>query len=227
MTNIKAGLDLIEQEFRKRHPQIIRRHELFCLDQQQDEKFSDTITRMMTLAKDSNLVDMLRDQILCHILLRACSRDNELRGKLLEIDSDGMTVDQLVAIVERYELIKITNHGLSSKGEKGFGRKVSSKEDNICYCCQEKKITLPRTVQSTRRHCFADTVTTEVSNCLTLITRFLSARAFSQETRVRKDRERRRPLLKEDGSMPVGCHQRVNRNRAMMNRCLQGGQGGA
>ena len=93
VTDIKAGMDLIEQEFRKRHPQIIRRHELFCLDQQQDEKFSDTITRMMTLAKDSNLVDMSRDQILCHILLRACSRDNELRGKMLEIDSDGMTVD--------------------------------------------------------------------------------------------------------------------------------------
>ena len=137
VTDIKAGLDLIEQEFRKRHPQIIRRHELFCLDQKQDEKFSDTITRMMTLAKDSNLVDMSRDQILCHILLRACSRDNELRGKMLEIDSDSMTLDQLVAIVERYELIKVTNHGLS-KGEKGFGRKVSSKEGNICYCCQEK-----------------------------------------------------------------------------------------
>ena len=137
VVNIKAGLDLIEQEFRKRHPQIIRRHELFCLDQQQDEKFSDTIMRMMILAKDSNLVDMSRDQILCHILLRACSRDNELRGKMLEVDSASMTVDQLVVIVERYEMIKLTNHGLS-KGEKGFGRKVGSKEGNICYCCQEK-----------------------------------------------------------------------------------------
>ena len=135
-TSIQAGLEVVEQEFRKRHPQIIRRHQLFCLDQQQDEsKFSETVTRMLVLAKDAELVDMSRDQILCHILLRACSRDDELRAKLLEIDSDSMTLDRLIAIVERYELIQITNKGLG-KGEKGHGRKVNSKEGNLCFCCQ-------------------------------------------------------------------------------------------
>ena len=155
---IEDGLALIEHEFRKRHPQIIRRHELFCLDQQQDEKFSDTVTRMMTLAKDSNLVDMSRDQILCHILLRACSRDDELRGKLLEIDSDTMTLDQLVAIVERYELIQVTNKGLS-KNEKGFGRQVRSKEGNRCFCCQD-----PR-ASHIARNCPVDKKTLFCQNC--------------------------------------------------------------
>ena len=137
VTDIKGGLTLVEQEFNKRHPQIIRRHQLFCLDQLPDEfSFSDTITRMLTLAKDSNLVDMSRDQILCHILLRACSKDEELRGKLLEVDSDSMTLDQLIAIVERYELIKVTSKGLS-KGEKAVGRRVGGKEGTMCYRCQD------------------------------------------------------------------------------------------
>ena len=157
-SDIEDGLALIEHEFRKRNPQIIRRHELFCLDQRQDEKFSDTVTRMMTLAKDSNLVDMSRDQILCHILLRACSRDDELRGKLLEIDSDTMTLDQLVAIVERYELIQVTNKGLS-KSEKGFGRQVRSKEGNLCFCCQD-----PR-ASHIAKNCPVDKKTLFCQNC--------------------------------------------------------------
>ena len=163
ITTIKGGLDLVEEEFRKRHPQILCRHQLFCLDQQQDEfKFSDTVTRMLVLAKDAQLVDMSRDQILCHILLRACSRDDELRGKLLEVNSDTMTLDQLIAIVERYELIQVTNRGLG-KAEKGVGRKVGSKEGskdgNLCYCCQDPRAT------HIARNCPVDKKTLFCRNC--------------------------------------------------------------
>ena len=137
VTTIEDGLELVKEEFRKRHPLILRRHQLFCLDQTKDEnKFSDTVTRMMIMAKDANLVDMTRDEILCHILLKACSRDDDLRSKLLEIDSDTMTLDQLVAIIERYEVIQLTNKGLEAK-EKTYGKKVGSQEARICYCCQE------------------------------------------------------------------------------------------
>ena len=137
VTTIEDGLELVKEEFRKRHPLILRRHQLFCLDQTKDEnKFSDTVTRMMIMAKDANLVDMTRDEILCHILLKACSRDDDLRSKLLEIDSDTMTLDQLVAIIERYEVIQLTNKGLEAK-EKAYGKKVGSQEARICYCCQE------------------------------------------------------------------------------------------
>ena len=137
VTTIEDGLELVKEEFRKRHPLILRRHQLFCLDQNKDEnKFSDTVTRMMIMAKDANLVDMTRDEILCHILLKACSRDDDLRSKLLEIDSDTMTLDQLVAIIERYEVIQLTNKGLEAK-EKAYGKKVGSQEARICYCCQE------------------------------------------------------------------------------------------
>ena len=56
ITTVRAGLELVRQEFHKRHPLLLRRHQLFCLDQQKDEfKFSDTVTRMLTLAKDSDL----------------------------------------------------------------------------------------------------------------------------------------------------------------------------
>ena len=140
VTTIKAGLDLVQQEFQKRHPLILRRHQLFCLDQHKDEfKFSDTVTRMLTLAKDSNLVDMSRDQILCHILIRACSQDEELRAKLLEIDSGTMTLDQLIAVIERYELIQVTNRGLGKK-ERGVGRRVGGQEGgNLCFRCQDPR----------------------------------------------------------------------------------------
>ena len=128
ITNKEEGLQVIEKEFKKRHPILIRRHSLFCLDQDKDEsRFSDTVARMKTLAKDCNLVDMSRDQILCHILIKACSQDDKLRSKLLEVDADTMTLDQLVDIVERYEVIQITNKGLG-KQEKAFGRRARGKE---------------------------------------------------------------------------------------------------
>ena len=147
ITNKEEGLQVIEKEFKKRHPILIRRHSLFCLDQDKDEsRFSDTVARMKTLAKDCNLVDMSRDQILCHILIKACSQDDKLRSKLLEVDADTMTLDQLVDIVERYEVIQITNKGLG-KQEKAFGRRARGKEKGggkegggggrICYRCQE------------------------------------------------------------------------------------------
>ena len=138
VTTIKAGLELVKHEFQKKHPEILRRHQLFCLEQSKDEyNFSDTITRMLTLAKDANLVDLTRDQILCHILLKACTRDEELRSKLLEVDSATMTLDKLTKIVERYELIQLTNHGLSKK-EKVTGRRVEGKEGgNLCFKCQD------------------------------------------------------------------------------------------
>ena len=150
--NKEEGLQVIEQEFKKRHPILIRRHQLFCLDQDKDEsRFSDTVARMKTLAKDCNLVDMSRDQILCHILLKACSQDDKLRSKLLEVDADSMTLDRLVDIVERYEVVQITNKGLG-KQEKAYGRRVGGRDKGggkekgsgkeggggrICYRCQE------------------------------------------------------------------------------------------
>ena len=62
-----------------------------------------------------------------------------------------MTLDQLVAIVEGYEGIKITNWGLS-KGETGFGRRVSSKESIFLEAAR-----------LTRKRCSVDTVTTNIS----------------------------------------------------------------
>ena len=140
ITTVRAGLELVRQEFHKRHPLLLRRHQLFCLDQQKDEfKFSDTVTRMLTLAKDSDLGDMTRDQILCHILIRACSQDEELRAKLLEVDSTTMTLDQLIAVIERYELIQVTNRGLGKK-EKGVGRRVGGREGGtLCFVCQNPR----------------------------------------------------------------------------------------
>ena len=141
ITTVRAGLELVRQEFHKRHPLLLRRHQLFCLDQQKDEfKFSDTVTRMFTLAKDSDLGDMTRDQILCHILIRACSQDEELRAKLLEVDSTTMTLDQLIAVIERYELIQVTNRGLGKK-EKGVGRRVVGGREGgtLCFVCQNPR----------------------------------------------------------------------------------------
>ena len=138
VTTMTAGLDLVREEFQKRHPIILRRHQLFCLDQQNDEfRFSDTVARMLTLAKDANLVDMSRDQILCHILLRSCTRDEELQKKLLEVEASTMTLDQLTAVIERYELIQVTAKGLGKK-ERGVGRRVGGQESSTrCFRCQD------------------------------------------------------------------------------------------
>ena len=81
--DIKAGLSLIRDEFKRRHPRVVRRHHLFSVEQMRDEySFSDTVTRLDALARDADLTDLSKDSILCHLMLRACKND-DLRAKML------------------------------------------------------------------------------------------------------------------------------------------------
>ena len=72
MVDIEEGIALIQDEIKKRNPRVVRRHHLLSLEQKKDEiNFSDTVTRVETLAKNANLTDMSKDSILCHLMLRA------------------------------------------------------------------------------------------------------------------------------------------------------------
>ena len=134
VTEIEVGLALIKEEIRKRNPRVVRRHNLFSVTQKKDEyKFSDTLSRLETLAREADLTDMSKDSILCHLILRAC-REDELRTKMLEVDEEEMSVVRLKEVVERYEIIKTTNRSLGEKGEKVLRTKAG--ENNICYRCQ-------------------------------------------------------------------------------------------
>ena len=135
MADIKEGLALIKEEFKKCNPRVVRRHQLFSLEQRKDEyKFSDTVTRMETLAKNAEITDMSKDSILCHLMLRAC-QDEDLRTKLLEVDEDDMTVVRLKDVIQRFETIQATNKGLNKKE---MVRRAATRDGNICYRCQEK-----------------------------------------------------------------------------------------
>ena len=135
VVDIKTGLAVIREEIRKRHPRVVRRHNLFSLEQKKDEyKFSDTLSRLDTLAKEAELTDMSKDSILCHLMLRAC-RNDDLRGKMLEVEEDDMTVARLKEVVERFETIQATNHGL---GERETVKRAKAGEGNTCYRCQER-----------------------------------------------------------------------------------------
>ena len=131
--DIKEALAVIKAEVKKRHPRVVRRHNLFSLEQKKDEyKFSDTLSRLDTLAKEADLTDMSKDSILCHLILRAC-RDDNLRTKMLEVDEAEMTVVKLKEVVDRFETIQETNRGL---GEKEKVKRTKAGESNICYRCQ-------------------------------------------------------------------------------------------
>ena len=135
VTDIKDGLALIREEIKKRHPRVVRRHHLFSLEQRRDEyKFSDTLSRMDTLAKQADLTDMSKDSILCHLMLRAC-RNDDLRGKMLEVEEDEMTVMRLKEVVDRFETIAATNKGLSQEEKV---KRTRAGEGNTCYRCQQK-----------------------------------------------------------------------------------------
>ena len=135
MTDIKEGIELIQEEIRRRNPRVVRRHHLFSLEQKKDEYcFSDTVTRMETLAKNADLTDMSKDQILCHLMLRAC-QDNDLRTKLLEVEEADMTVNRLKDVIQRFEMIQTANNSLNKKE---VVRRAATREGNICYRCQEK-----------------------------------------------------------------------------------------
>ena len=131
--DIKAGLSLIRDEFKRRHPRVVRRHHLFSIEQKRDEySFSETVTRLDALARDADLTDMSKDSILCHLMLRACKDDN-LRAKMLEVQEADMTQLRLKEVVELYEIIQRTNNGLA---EKEKVKRAKAGDSSICYRCQ-------------------------------------------------------------------------------------------
>ena len=131
--DIKAGLAAIRDEFKRRHPRVVRRHNLFSIEQKKDEySFSDTVTRLDALARDADLTDMTKDSILCHLMLRAC-KDDALRAKMLEVPEDDMTQIRLKEVIDLYEIIERTNKGLS---EKEKAKRAKAGESSICYRCQ-------------------------------------------------------------------------------------------
>ena len=135
MVDIKEGIALIQDEIKKRNPRVVRRHHLFSLEQKKDEyNFSDTVTRMETLAKNADLTDMSKDSILCHLMLRAC-QDDDLRTKLLEVEEADMTVNRLKEVIQRFEMIQTANKSLNKKE---MVRRAATREGNICYRCQER-----------------------------------------------------------------------------------------
>ena len=131
--DIKAGLSLIRDEFKRRHPRVVRRHHLFSVEQKRDEySFSDTVTRLDALARDADLTDLSKDSILCHLMLRACKND-DLRAKMLEVPEDEMTQLRLKEVIELYEVIQRTNKGLA---EKEKAKRAKAGDGSICYRCQ-------------------------------------------------------------------------------------------
>ena len=133
--DIKAGLTLVRDEFKKRHPRVVRRHHLFSLEQRRDEySFSDTVTRLDALSRDADLTDMSKDSILCHLMLRACKED-DLRAKMLEVQEADMTQLRLKEVIELYETIQRTNKGL---GNKAKVNRTKGEEGTLCYRCQQR-----------------------------------------------------------------------------------------
>ena len=133
--DIKAGISLIRDEFKKRHPRVVRRHHLFSLEQKRDEyNFSDTVTRLDALARDADLTDMSKDQILCHLMLRAC-KDDDLRTKMLEVQEADMTQQRLKEVIELYETIQRTNKGLGTKAKVN---RAKGEEGTLCFRCQQR-----------------------------------------------------------------------------------------
>ena len=133
--DIKAGLNLIREEFKKRHPRVVRRHHLFSLEQKRDEyNFSDCVSRLDALARDADLTDLSKDSILCHLMLRAC-KDDDLRAKMLEVPEAEMSQLRLKEVIELYETIQRTNKGLSNKVK---ANRTKGEEGQTCWRCQQK-----------------------------------------------------------------------------------------
>ena len=131
--DIETGLTLIREEFQRRHPRVVRQHNLFSIEQKKDEYcFSDTVTRLGALARDADLTDMTKDSILCHLMLRACKDDN-LRAKMLEVAEADMTQVRLNEVIELYETIQRTNKGL---GEKEKAKRAKASDSSVCFRCQ-------------------------------------------------------------------------------------------
>ena len=134
--NVAAGLDMIRKDFTQRNPKVVRRHNLFRIQQRRGESYSEMRVRMKTLLKEADITDITSDELVCHLMMAACT-DGDLLQEMMKIEENDRTEAKLDETVDKYETLVAAAKGLN-KVPKGEQVKRVNEETKrvICYRCQ-------------------------------------------------------------------------------------------
>ena len=134
--SVAAGLEMIRKDFTQRNPKVVRRHNLFRVQQRKGESYSEMRVRMKILMKEADIMDITADELVCHLMMAACT-DGELLQEMMKIEEGDRTEAKLDEIVDKYETLAAAAKGLNKppKGEK-VNRVNEGDKKVICYRCQ-------------------------------------------------------------------------------------------
>lgn len=99
--NVAAGLDMIRKDFTQRNPKVVRRHNLFRIQQRRGESYSEMRVRMKTLLKEADITDITSDELVCHLMMAACT-DGDLLQEMMKIEENDRTEAKLDETVDKY-----------------------------------------------------------------------------------------------------------------------------
>ena len=105
----KGLIDIIEEEFLREYPMLMRRLKLFNIQQEQNESFADYHTRLLTLAEEAAYDDITPEKLKSMLLLIGL-RDKKTREHLMLQNTDNYT--ELRDCGLKYQAISTANNRL-------------------------------------------------------------------------------------------------------------------
>ena len=141
--SVDFNIEVVNREIDSMIPLLIRRKELFALKQdgKSKEQASQYILHMQRLAAEADLVNLLPDSIMVHLVLEGLT-DKVLKTKILE-HWEGLTMLKLESIVKAQETVQACTYG-GKLGLSANASDVADKGDYKCYKCGKRGHIRPR-----------------------------------------------------------------------------------
>ena len=134
-TTIKGAMDIIEKQFMTHHPMINRRVNMMRIQQKEGQLMSEHVTLLKKAGREADVDHMTPDEFKAVLIISTCN-DQELLGKLLEVNKDRPTVDELDRVITSYESRKLVKDNLSTAPHKHQNRRTPADTSAMtCYTC--------------------------------------------------------------------------------------------
>ena len=134
-TTLKQALDIVETQFMTYHPLINRRVDMMRIQQKEGQLMSEHVTLLKKAGREADIDHMSPDEFKAVLIISSCN-NQELLGKLLEVDKDRPAVDELDKVINSYEARKLVRDNLSATTGKHQSRRTPADTSSMtCYVC--------------------------------------------------------------------------------------------
>ena len=127
-------MDIIEDEFVKRHPITARRHDLIQLKQQKGQLLTTYINNLMMLGSEADVWQLKPEDWMANLAI-AGVMDEEARKEFMKIDNPNMTKIRKAA--DTYEK-EANSNKTRADTSKAYQVRNHNNKEVICYVCGNK-----------------------------------------------------------------------------------------